>query len=68
MKKSVFILSIFLFSAFLYSQIPPSNIEEVKKSLKEIESAIKGGNENLVEVFTEAIEIEKGQLLLILQK
>ncbi len=59
MKKIVFILSIFLFSAFLYSQIPPSNIEEIKKSLKEIESAIKSGNEDLVEVFTEAIEIEK---------
>ncbi|RKY32769.1 MAG: hypothetical protein DRP67_00435 [Candidatus Omnitrophota bacterium] len=58
MKKFLIIFLIFLFPCLLYSQISP-DVDEIKDVFKKIESAIKNGDEDLVDIFKEALEIEK---------
>ena len=58
MKKILMIAGL-IFIINGYCEVKKATIDEVKKSLKEIENTVKEGNENLVNIYSEAIEIEK---------
>ncbi|MCM8808747.1 MAG: hypothetical protein NC917_04415 [Candidatus Omnitrophica bacterium] len=46
-------------SFLLYSEVKKATYDEIKNSICVLEEAIKAENENLVSLFSEAIEIEK---------
>jgi len=59
MKKLIILLCAVFLTGSGYASVKKATIDEVKNSLKEVEKAVKEGNENLVGVYTEALEIEK---------
>jgi len=59
MKKLIILLCAVFLTANGYASVKKATIDEVKNSLKEVEKAVKEGDENLVEIYTEALEIEK---------
>lgn len=57
MKK---LLMVFLgLICLLYAEVKKATYDEVKNSIKIIEEAVKDGKEDLVEIYSEASEIEK---------
>jgi len=59
MKKLIILLCVVFLIGSGYASIKKATIDEVKNSLKEVEKAVKEGNEALVGIYTEALEIEK---------
>jgi len=59
MKKLIILLCVAFLTGSGYASVEKATIDEVKNSLKEVEKAVKEGDENLVGVYTEALEIEK---------
>lgn len=59
MKKLIILLCAVFLTGSGYASVKKATIDEVKKSLKEVEKAVKEGDENLVGIYTEALEIEK---------
>jgi len=58
MKKLIILLGVVFLIGSGYASVKVT-IDEVKNSLKEVEKAVKEGDENLVVIYTEALEIEK---------
>ncbi|MCD6407862.1 hypothetical protein J7L87_02280 [bacterium] len=58
MKKILMVAGlIFIISG--YCEVKKATIDEVKNSIKEVEKAVKESNENLIEIYSGALEIEK---------
>lgn len=53
------ILIIGLISFISYGEVKKATYDEVKNSINFVEKAIKEGNENIIDLLSEAIEIEK---------
>jgi len=59
MKKLIILLCVVFLTESGYASVKKVTIAEVKKSVDVVEKAVKEGNENLVGIYTEALEIEK---------
>ncbi|MCM8804164.1 MAG: hypothetical protein NC833_02785 [Candidatus Omnitrophica bacterium] len=57
MKKMIIMLNLIVFLS--YGEVKKASIEEVKNSIKLIEDIIKKGEDNIIDLFSETIEIEK---------
>ena len=59
MKKILMIGGLIFIIGGGYCEVKKATIDEVKKSIKEVEKAVKKSDESLVEIYSEALEIEK---------